>query len=119
MEEEKESSLLNNDDIPTIITPIEGHICFENVSLRYSPELPLAINNINFRLKAGTRTAIIGRTGAGKSTILQVFLKFFGEGLIFCFEALLRAHPIENGRILIDDNVDLANLGFKCARSLV
>ncbi|CAK5057642.1 unnamed protein product [Meloidogyne enterolobii] len=101
MEGEKESSLINNDDIPT---PIEGHICFENVSLRYSPELPLAINNISFHLKAGTRTAIIGRTGAGKSTILQ---------------ALLRAHPIETGRILIDENVDLANLGFKCARSLV
>nr|CAD2131077.1 unnamed protein product [Meloidogyne enterolobii] len=100
MEGEKESSLINNDDIPT---PIEGHICFENVSLRYSPELPLAINNISFHLKAGTRTAIIGRTGAGKSTILQ---------------ALLRAHPIETGRILIDENVDLANLGFKCARSL-
>uniref|UniRef100_A0A1I8BB22 ABC transporter domain-containing protein n=1 Tax=Meloidogyne hapla TaxID=6305 RepID=A0A1I8BB22_MELHA len=112
-----QSQIDNEDD--SLILPIVGHIRFESVSLRYSPELPLAINDVSFRLEAGTRTAIIGRTGAGKSTILQVLNIILVNSLCnILFKALLRAHPIENGKILIDDRIDLASLGFKSARAL-
>lgn len=51
-----------------------GQIDFTSVSMRYAPNLPLALNNISFHLDAGQRAAIIGRTGAGKSSIFQVTL---------------------------------------------
>lgn len=47
--------------------------------------------------------AIIGRTGAGKSSIFQV---------------LTRAHPIETGKIFIDQTIDLMSLDLKAARSI-
>lgn len=82
---------------------INGQIRFSGVSLRYGPELPFAIRDVSFHIEAGHRVALIGRTGSGKSTILQ---------------ALLRAHPIETGKIHIDEIIDLDSLDLKSARSL-
>ncbi|KAI1722771.1 ABC transporter transmembrane region domain-containing protein [Ditylenchus destructor] len=72
---------------------INGQIDFTCVSLRYGTDLPWALTNVTFRVEAGQRVAITGRTGAGKSSI---------------FQALLRAHPIETGKIFIDGFIDIA-----------
>lgn len=50
-------------------------IRFNNVNFRYKEELPLALENLNFELKKGQTLGIVGRTGSGKSSILQLLLR--------------------------------------------
>ncbi|PAV90038.1 hypothetical protein WR25_07659 [Diploscapter pachys] len=64
-----------------------GRVVFQNVSLRYGRNLPLALEGISLSIDPGQRVAILGRTGSGKSSL---------------FQALLRMVPIERGSILID-----------------
>ena len=47
----------------------------ENFSLRYRPELPLVLKNISFTIEAGEKVGIVGRTGAGKSSIIQALFR--------------------------------------------
>lgn len=49
--------------------PRTGEIEFRNVTIRYDPEGPNILTDINLKFKAGQRVAIIGRTGSGKSTV--------------------------------------------------
>ena len=74
----------------------KGDIEFRDVQLRYSPDLPLALRGVSFRVRAGERLGIVGRTGAGK-TSLQT--------------ALLRLVEISSGQIAID-GVDIASVGL-------
>lgn len=48
---------------------------FKNVSIRYRPELRLSLINASFQIKRGERVGILGRTGAGKSTILAALFR--------------------------------------------
>lgn len=67
--------------------PTCGTLVFEGVALRYAKHLPLTLRDVSFEIEGGTRVGIIGRTGAGKSTI---------------FQALYRFVNLEKGRILLD-----------------
>lgn len=67
--------------------PSDGHIEFRHACLRYAPELPAIVEDANFSVAARTHVALMGRTGAGKSTVLL---------------ALLRTLSIAHGEILID-----------------
>ncbi|KAL8456965.1 hypothetical protein ACS0TY_034986 [Phlomoides rotata] len=67
--------------------PSKGEVQFQNVTLRYKPSLPPALLDISFNIAAGSRVGIVGRTGAGKSSILNV---------------LFRLSPICSGRVLVD-----------------
>jgi ABC-type multidrug transport system fused ATPase/permease subunit len=58
-----------------------------DLRFRYAPELPLVLRDVNFRIHAGEKVGIVGRTGSGKSSLIQ---------------ALFRFYPIEKGEILID-----------------
>lgn len=49
--------------------PDKGSIIFRNFSLRYRPHLDLVLTNLNFSVESGQRIAIVGRTGAGKSSL--------------------------------------------------
>ena len=49
--------------------PEEGQIEFNDVSLKYRPETELVLKNLTFNVDKGQRIGIVGRTGAGKSTI--------------------------------------------------
>jgi ABC-type multidrug transport system fused ATPase/permease subunit len=60
----------------------------ENLSLTYPNQRQPTLSNISFKLKPGEKLGIIGRTGAGKSTLIA---------------ALLKLYPFSHGTILIDD----------------
>ena len=49
--------------------PTRGELSFENVWLRYRPGLEPALRGLTFKVAAGTRCGVVGRTGAGKSTV--------------------------------------------------
>ena len=55
--------------------PTAGAIEFEDVQLRYRPELPLVLKGISFKVRPGEKVGIIGRTGAGKSSVTQALFR--------------------------------------------
>jgi ATP-binding cassette subfamily B protein len=66
---------------------IDGDIEFRDVTFRYRPELPDVLENVSFTVKAGSTLAIIGTTGAGKTTIVNL---------------IARLYEVTSGEILID-----------------
>ncbi|KAF1296160.1 ABC transporter [Enterococcus sp. JM4C] len=62
---------------------IEGHVKFDHVSFAYDPKKPL-IQDLNFEVKAGQTVAIVGPTGAGKTTLINLLMRFYdvNEGAI-------------------------------------
>ncbi|KAF7338908.1 hypothetical protein MSAN_02214100 [Mycena sanguinolenta] len=73
----------------------------ENLSVKYAPELPAVLQDVSFRLKAGERVGLIGRTGSGKSTLAMSLLRFTDPS---------------SGRILID-GLDISKIGVEDLRS--
>ncbi len=57
------------------IPPIRGHIAFRNVSFEYIPGRPV-LRNINFIAEPGRTVALVGQTGSGKSSIINLLAKF-------------------------------------------
>lgn len=90
-------------DPPASWPTYTGDIVFENVTMRYAPNLDPALNDITLRIPAGSHTAVIGRTGSGKSTLAL---------------SLLATIAPESGRILIDD-VDIATVNKQALRSRI
>ena len=80
--------------------PSLGEVTFNNVIARYAPQFPPVLKGISFTIPAGARVGIIGRTGSGKSTVLQ---------------ALFRCMEIENGAITID-GVNIAGIPLERLR---
>jgi ATP-binding cassette, subfamily B, multidrug efflux pump len=62
----------------------KGHVVFENVSFGYRPDVPI-LQNINFDSSVGSSTALVGPTGAGKTTIVNLLTRFYDvtSGSIF------------------------------------
>ena len=54
-------------------------LCFKDLSFTYKPDGPMALKGIDFCLKKGERIAIVGATGSGKSTILRLLTKSYGN----------------------------------------
>jgi ATP-binding cassette subfamily B protein len=65
----------------------KGHVLFEGVSFGYRADVPV-LSNISFEAKAGSTIALVGPTGAGKTTIVNLLARFY---------------DVTSGRILIDD----------------
>ncbi len=80
------------------ITKIEGKINFKKVNFEYKKDNPV-LKNINLEIKKGDVTAFVGASGAGKSTMMALILKFITPN---------------NGEIFIDDN----NLKFLNTKDL-
>ena len=57
--------------------PDRNDIVFEGVSFRYTENAPFALRDVSFRVPAGQRVAVIGQTGAGKSTLAQLMVRFW------------------------------------------
>ncbi len=74
--------IVNEVDIP-LPEVIEGNVTFENVSFSYDPNKPL-IQNFNVEVKAGQTVAVVGPTGAGKTTLINLLMRFYDvtEGAI-------------------------------------
>jgi ATP-binding cassette, subfamily B, multidrug efflux pump len=85
---------------PIYIDPLEGQVEFKNVSFGYDPT-QLVLENINFSVNSGTNVAIVGPTGAGKSTLVSL---------------ILRLYDVTAGQVLID-SFDIRNLAQKAFRS--
>ncbi|KAF5570908.1 ABC transporter [Fusarium phyllophilum] len=81
--------------------PEHGAIEYEAVQMRYRSGLPLVVDNFCLRIAGGERLGIVGRTGAGKSTILST---------------LFRLTEISGGRITID-GIDIGQIGLHRLRS--
>lgn len=56
--------------------PVEGNVSFENVCFSYSKNRPL-IENFNLNVKAGQSVAIVGPTGCGKTTLINLIMRFY------------------------------------------
>jgi ATP-binding cassette subfamily B protein len=72
------------------LTPIKGDIEFKNVSFIYPDTNIEALKDVSFKIKSGETLAILGKTGSGKSTILDL---------------IGRLYDIDQGSILVDDIV--------------
>jgi subfamily B ATP-binding cassette protein MsbA len=87
------------------LTVTEGNITFKNISFTY-PDQTTALTNLSFKIPAGKTVALVGASGAGKSTVLNLIPRFFDP---------------TSGHILIDDQdirmVDLDSL--RCQIALV
>uniref|UniRef100_A0A7N0T3S0 ABC-type xenobiotic transporter n=1 Tax=Kalanchoe fedtschenkoi TaxID=63787 RepID=A0A7N0T3S0_KALFE len=83
--------------------PSSGSIKFEDVVLRYRPELPPVLHGLSFTIYPSDKVGIVGRTGAGKSSMLN---------------ALFRIVELERGRILID-NCDIGKFGLQDLRKVL
>ncbi|KAG4168779.1 hypothetical protein ERO13_A12G045600v2 [Gossypium hirsutum] len=83
--------------------PSSGSIQFEDVVLRYRPELPPVLCGLSFIISPSEKLGIVGRTGAGKSSVLN---------------ALFRIVELEKGRILIDGCI-LARFGLTDVRKVL
>lgn len=57
-------------------SPSRGEVVFEDVSFSYEPEKPL-ISGLSLRVAPGSRIAIVGSTGAGKTTLINLLMRFY------------------------------------------
>lgn len=57
--------------------PIEGKVELENVSFRYRPELPEVLHHVNLTIQPGQTVALVGPTGAGKTSISNLIGRFY------------------------------------------
>ncbi|USW57841.1 Putative AAA+ ATPase domain, ABC transporter type 1, transmembrane domain-containing protein [Septoria linicola] len=81
--------------------PEKGAIDFDNVQMRYRDGLPLVLKGLTMHVRAGERIGVVGRTGAGKSTIMST---------------LFRLVELSGGSISID-GVNIAKIGLHDLRS--
>lgn len=88
---------------PRASWPEHGEIDVRDVSLRYAPDLPRVIKDVTFHVKPCSKVGIVGRTGAGKSTIITAFFRFLDPEL---------------GRIAID-GVDICSVGLRTLRQAI
>ncbi|RXT07291.1 ABC transporter ATP-binding protein [Ammoniphilus sp. CFH 90114] len=80
-----EEELEDHPEAIPLVNP-KGVVEFKNVSFGYRPDVPI-IKNVSFKSEAGSNTALIGTTGAGKTTILNLLTRFY---------------EVSEGQILID-----------------
>ncbi|MCQ1953460.1 ABC transporter ATP-binding protein [Arthrobacter sp. zg-Y238] len=85
---------------PEHLKAVRGRVAFEDVSFSYSPDAPL-IRQLSFTAEPGQTVAIVGPTGAGKTTLVNLLMRFY---------------EVDAGRITID-GVDIARLRREELRS--
>lgn len=82
---------------------VRGHVEFRNVTFRYAGAEKPALENISFQAKPGQTTAIIGSTGAGKTTLVQLIPRFYDA---------------ESGEVLVN-GIDVRKMKQKQLRSKI
>ena len=90
---EQVPEILNNNTKPTLL---QGKVTFKDVTFTYDDTNITALKNVSFSVKPGETVAILGKTGAGKSTIIEL---------------IARLYDAQKGIILLDDNpIESTNL---------
>lgn len=90
-----------NDRIPPPSWPAHGNINLKDLQVRYRPNTPLVIKGITLSIQGGEKIGVVGRTGSGKSTLIQVFFRL--------------VEP--SGGSIIIDGLDICMLGLHDLRS--
>lgn len=88
-------------DKSVILKSCEGNVDIENISFSYDPDTKL-IDNLNLCVKSGDKIAIVGPTGSGKTTLINLLMRFY---------------DIDNGSIEID-GIDIRNISKENLRSM-
>ncbi|KAG2693447.1 hypothetical protein I3760_08G097800 [Carya illinoinensis] len=89
------------DCLPPPNWPAHGKIDLKDLQVRYRPNTPLVLKDITLSIHGGEKIGVVGRTGGGKSTLIQVFFRLVEPS---------------GGRIFIDD-LDICMLGLHDLRS--
>ncbi|MDD4487208.1 MAG: thiol reductant ABC exporter subunit CydC [Methanothrix soehngenii] len=78
------------------IESIEPSISLQDVSFRYAPDEPLILSSISLEIPAGSTVALVGTSGAGKSTVINLMLRFWDPeaGRILLGGSDLRCYPM-------------------------
>ncbi len=98
LDEEEESA---DPESPVVLKTPRGHVLLERVAFRYLPEIPL-ITSLSLEAKPGSTIAIVGPTGAGKTTLVNLLMRFY---------------EIDEGRISVD-GVSTRDMSREGLRSL-
>nr|XP_012135510.1 PREDICTED: multidrug resistance-associated protein 4-like isoform X4 [Megachile rotundata] len=98
----KEASWTSKD--PPDDWPKYGEVTLKNVSMKYEEDKPPVLKNLNVTIEPGWKVGIVGRTGAGKTSLISVLFRLFDEGL--------------EGQIIIDEK-DIKTLGLHELRSKI
>ena len=93
---------INTPDSPKTLNNPKGYITFNNVWFRYNEEGSWILQDVSFQVQPGQHLAIVGATGAGKTTIINLLLRFY---------------EIQKGTICID-GVDITELDLSELRTL-
>jgi ATP-binding cassette subfamily C (CFTR/MRP) protein 4 len=72
---ESEGSFPNMAEQPPAKWPSEGEITLEDVNFQYALDTPMVLKNLNFTVKKSEKIGIVGRTGAGKSSLISVLYR--------------------------------------------
>lgn len=94
-----DETIIKNPDNPVSLTSIRGEIEFSNVWFAYNSG-EYVLRNLSFKINPGERIAIVGATGAGKTSIINIFTRFY---------------DIEKGSITLD-GIDIRNLDISDLR---
>ncbi|KNA05217.1 hypothetical protein SOVF_192420 [Spinacia oleracea] len=96
-----EAPLVVESNRPDQSWPSSGQVHVQDLQVRYAPQLPLVLRGITCTFQGGKTTGIVGRTGCGKSTLIQ---------------ALFRIVEPASGKIIID-GIDISCIGLHDLRS--
>ncbi|MBQ8753040.1 MAG: ABC transporter ATP-binding protein [Clostridia bacterium] len=91
------------DDAPDAyeLPPIRGEVTYEDVTFGYEEDIPI-LKNIDFHVKPGESIALVGPTGAGKTTVVSLISRFYN---------------LNGGRILLDGEHDIAKVTLNSLRT--
>ncbi|XP_036143534.1 multidrug resistance-associated protein 4 isoform X2 [Monomorium pharaonis] len=72
---------VSSDNPPPATWPSTGQLSLKNVSMKYNKDDPPVLKNLNVTIEPGWKVGVVGRTGAGKSSLISALFRLFNEGL--------------------------------------